>query len=82
MLPRSPSVTPLYLNMYLYPFLATVTMAAAVPVDVVQRQLDRTGILENEFSLSRRCAQVVFVWARGSTELGNMVSFHAATSTC
>lgn len=42
---------------------------------VVARQLDRTSLTENEFSqlIGGGCKPVIFVWARGSTEAGNMV---------
>ena len=55
---------------------ADVSELAALPelVRLAERQLDRTSITENEFSRSTRCADVVFVFARGSTERGNMVS--------
>jgi cutinase len=56
--------------------LALASAAIALPLeveDVAKRQLDRTGITENEFSRSSTCGKVVFVWARGSTEVGNMV---------
>ncbi|KAF9739846.1 cutinase precursor [Paraphaeosphaeria minitans] len=58
--------------MHCFSILTLASIAAAIPVDLVTRQLDRTGTTEREFSLSLRCAKVVFVWARGSTELGNM----------
>ncbi|KAI4922693.1 hypothetical protein J4E90_001126 [Alternaria incomplexa] len=45
---------------------------------VATRQIffDRTSLTENEFSsrLSGGCRDVIFVWARGSTEAGNMGS--------
>lgn len=46
---------------------------------VAARQIffDRTDLTENEFSsrLGGGCRDVIFVWARGSTEAGNMVSY-------
>jgi cutinase len=69
-------------------FLTTLSMivaASATPVTipasgdalVATRQLvlDRTSLTENEFSrlIGGGCKNVIFVWARGSTELGNMV---------
>lgn len=57
----------------LFSILSLVATAAAIPLNLPPRQLlDRTSITEHEFSLSLRCAKVVFVWARGSTEAGNM----------
>ncbi|KAF2685078.1 carbohydrate esterase family 5 protein [Lentithecium fluviatile CBS 122367] len=54
--------------------LALASVAAALPTEVLKRQLDRTSLTENEFSLSTKCGEVIFVWARGSTEAGNMGS--------
>ena len=65
--------------------LTLVVAAAASPVViptsesavVATRQLmfDRTSMTEHEFSsILGGCKDVIFVWARGSTELGNMVS--------
>jgi hypothetical protein len=59
--------------MYFYQALALASIATALPLEVATRQLDRTSLTENEFSRSLSCAKVVFVWARGSTEAGNMV---------
>ncbi|KAF2445128.1 carbohydrate esterase family 5 protein [Karstenula rhodostoma CBS 690.94] len=58
--------------MHYFSVLTLASMATAIPVVLVPRQLDRTSTTEHEFSLSLRCGKVVFVWARGSTELGNM----------
>ncbi|CAI6340715.1 unnamed protein product [Periconia digitata] len=58
--------------MQFFNVLALASIAAALPLELEQRQLDRTGITENEFSRSLTCGQVIFVWARGSTEIGNM----------
>ena len=68
----------------LFSLLTLVVAAAATPVVipasksavVATRQLvfDRTSLTENEFSsILGGCKDVIFVWARGSTELGNMV---------
>ncbi|KAF1975813.1 cutinase-domain-containing protein [Bimuria novae-zelandiae CBS 107.79] len=58
--------------MRFFQIIALAAIAPAIPVEVVERQVDRPSITENEFSLSVRCVDVVFVWARGSTEAGNM----------
>lgn len=52
-----------------------VAIPVADPAVVATRQLlDRTSLSENEFSsILGGCKDVIFVWARGSTELGNMV---------
>lgn len=60
-------------TMQLLNLLALASIAAALPLELQERQLDRTGITENEFSRSLTCGKVIFVWARGSTEVGNMV---------
>jgi cutinase len=60
----------------LFSLLTLIVAAAATPVIVATRQLvfDRTSLTENEFSsIFGGCKDVIFVWARGSTELGNMV---------
>jgi len=57
--------------------LAAVAFAAPAPVQIVERQLDtRVGLTENEYSqrIGGGCRPVIFFWARGSTELGNMGS--------
>jgi len=59
--------------MRFYQALALASVAAALPLEVATRQLDRTSLTENEFSRSLTCGKVIFVWARGSTEAGNMV---------
>ncbi|ORY01568.1 cutinase [Clohesyomyces aquaticus] len=55
--------------------LQALTLAAvvtALPTAIEVRQLDKTGLTESEFSRSTTCGKVIFVWARGSTEAGNM----------
>lgn len=47
-------------------------LAAASPVEVRQL-LGGTGTSSNEFSQGG-CRDILFAWARGSTEIGNMVS--------
>jgi cutinase len=66
-------------------FLGLLATASTTPVSipniesagVATRQLifDRTSLTENQFSrrIGGGCRDVIFVWARGSTELGNMV---------
>jgi hypothetical protein len=49
--------------------LALVTLALASPLEIRQS----TGITENEYTRSG-CRNVIFFFARGSTEVGNMVS--------
>jgi hypothetical protein len=64
--------------------LTLATFAVASPValpepDVVDAPIENTlsvratGITENEYTL-RGCRKVIFFFARGSTEVGNMVS--------
>lgn len=72
--------------MKLFTILALVVASSATPISlgvsesavVATRQLifDRTSLTENEFSqlIGGGCKDVIFVWARGSTEAGNMVS--------
>jgi cutinase len=63
--------------------LALAVASSATPIAIPEsgsavvatRQiLDRTGLTENEFSslIGGGCKDVIFVWARGSTEAGNM----------
>lgn len=47
-------------------------LAAASPVEV--RQIGGTGTRSSEFSQGG-CRDILFAWARGSTETGNMVSY-------
>lgn len=57
-------------SIYSTAFLAT--FAAALPNDLVVRQSNRVGSTANEFK-NGGCKPVVMVFARGSTEAGNMV---------
>jgi cutinase len=59
--------------MYTQTFLISILagLAATSPVEV--RQLLGTGTTSKEFSQGG-CRDVLFAWARGSTEIGNMVS--------
>lgn len=50
---------------------ALAALAAAGPIDTRQL-LDRVGTTENEFSLGG-CRDIIFFFARGSSEVGNMV---------
>lgn len=75
-------------RMNLLTIVSLIAAASATPVTipisgdalVATRQLvlDRTSLTENEFSsrFGGGCKDVIFVWARGSTELGNMVNPH------
>lgn len=51
--------------------LALVSTVLALPSVVEKRQL--VGAIANEFKLLG-CDDIIFIWARGSTEIGNMVS--------
>ncbi|KAK5938465.1 hypothetical protein PMZ80_009436 [Knufia obscura] len=51
---------------------ALAALAAAGPIDTRQL-LDRVGTTENEFSLGG-CRDIIFFFARGSSEVGNMGS--------
>lgn len=48
------------------------TLALAAPI-LEERQ--NTGITENEYSTGG-CRDIIFFFARGSTEIGNMVSLY------
>ncbi|USP78208.1 carbohydrate esterase family 5 protein [Curvularia clavata] len=64
--------------------LALAIASSATPIAIPEpgsvvvetRQLDRTQLTENEFSslIGGGCRDIIFVWARGSTEAGNMGS--------
>ncbi|KAL6158226.1 hypothetical protein ACJBU6_04025 [Exserohilum turcicum] len=52
-----------------------VAIPASASLELAPRQLlNRTSLTENEFSraIGGGCRDVIFVWARGSTEAGNM----------
>ena len=51
---------------------ALAGLAAAGPVEVRQLGLGGTGSTSKEFSQGG-CRDILFAWARGSTEIGNMV---------
>lgn len=59
------------------------TLIAAVPVEVVVEagvadlEVRQTGLTRNELESgsSSACPRVIFIFARASTELGNMVSY-------
>lgn len=50
-----------------------VSLAAAAPVEINVRQTADVAITENEFTIGG-CRSIIFFFARGSTEVGNMVS--------
>ena len=58
-------------SMYSVAFIAS--LSSALPNDLVVRQSNRVGSTANEFK-NGGCKPVVMVFARGSTEVGNMVS--------
>ena len=51
---------------------ALAGLAAAGPVEIRQLGLGGTGSTSKEFSQGG-CRDILFAWARGSTEIGNMV---------
>lgn len=51
---------------------ALASFAAAGPIEVRQLGLGGTGTTSKEFSTGG-CRDILFAWARGSTEIGNMV---------
>lgn len=53
--------------------MAVAVLASPIQVQVQKRQY--TSLTENEFTTGG-CRDVIFLWARGSTEAGNMVSDH------
>ena len=55
------------------------TTAAAVPTGLERRQLG--GMTENELS-SGSCRKITLIFARGSTEMGNMVRISVAPMHC
>lgn len=62
--------------------LAALSVASPVPVAVVEERTivegrqSTTGITSNEFT-QLGCRNILFFFARGSTEVGNMVSLGA-----
>ena len=48
-------------------------VAAAAPVEIEERQSSNVGTTANEYT-RYGCRKVIFFFARGSTEIGNMVS--------
>ncbi|KNG45793.1 carbohydrate esterase family 5 protein [Stemphylium lycopersici] len=85
-LPKISFVSISNIMMKLFTILALAVTSSATPISlgvsesaaVATRQLifDRTSLTENEFSqlIGGGCKDVIFVWARGSTEAGNMGS--------
>jgi len=51
---------------------ALASLAAAGPIETRQFGGGRTGSTSKEFSQGG-CKDILFAWARGSTEVGNMV---------
>lgn len=51
-------------------FIVTAIAGLAFAGPLEQRQ---TGTTSKEFSLRLGCSDILFAWARGSTEIGNMV---------
>jgi cutinase len=47
-------------------------LATAAPTDINIRQTANVGITENEYTIGG-CRDIIFFFARGSTEVGNMV---------
>jgi cutinase len=60
--------------------LAALSVANPVPVAVVEERQSTTGITSNEFT-RYGCRDVLFFFARGSTEVGNMVRPHRSCGT-
>jgi cutinase len=61
--------------MYTHTFLISLLAGLAASSPIETRQLiGGTGSSSSEFS-SGGCRDVLFAWARGSTEIGNMVRF-------
>lgn len=68
--------------MYLQPsfiIAAIAGLAAAGPIETRQFGLGGTGTTSKEFSQGG-CRDILFAWARGSTEIGNMVREHSMCS--
>jgi cutinase len=60
--------------MYTHTVLLTIFAGLAAAGSVQVRQLLGTGTSSSEFSQGG-CKDVLFAWARGSTEIGNMVRY-------
>lgn len=72
------SVVNMKYSLYSVAFIAS--FVAALPNDLVVRQSTRVGSTANEFK-NGGCKDVVMVFARGSTEAGNMVCIIKSTSS-
>jgi cutinase len=59
--------------------IAIATGIFAAPTELVKKQ--NTGITENEYTRGS-CRNILFFFARGSTEIGNMVLHHCPQSIC
>jgi hypothetical protein len=72
---RVPGALSLLNKMKSFAALLLASLVAAAPAAIDERQIfyERTDLTENELSLGLTCRDVIFIWARGSTELGNMV---------
>jgi hypothetical protein len=66
--------------MYTHAVLVSILAALATASPVEVRQIGGTGTTSNEFS-EGGCKEILFAWARGSTEIGNMVSIRTL-NTC
>ncbi|KAH7392485.1 cutinase precursor [Pyrenochaeta sp. MPI-SDFR-AT-0127] len=55
----------------MYPLILIAGLATGSPVEIRQLRGGGTGTTENEFSQGG-CRDILFAWARGSTEVGNM----------
>ena len=54
--------------------LSLVACVAAAPVtELIERQIGAVGTTANELSIGS-CRDIIFIFARGSTEIGNLVS--------
>ena len=60
---------------------AAAALAAASPVDIELAKRQWTGTISKEFSMWG-CRDVIFAFARGSQETGNMVSFFLIPVLC
>ena len=54
--------------------LSLAAYVAAAPVtELIERQIGAVGTTANELSVGS-CRDIIFIFARGSTEIGNLVS--------